>query len=194
MASIEVIKIKVKRGDIYYIKSDDKHPEVGAEIWSERPAIIVSNNATNKLDGAVCIVYMSTSKAKQTSPVHVLITSDNRNTMALCEQIHTVDKSRLMQKLGKITEKEKEKIDKALAMSLGINEKGYRTVFKKWENYVKNYHLEISEECKAIKDVERNKTVKHLQDELEIIRNERDGWKTIAEAKQKLLERFEKCK
>ena len=53
-----------KRGDIYYIVSNE-HTPIGCEIWSDRPAIIVSNDTLNQTSGAVEIVYLSTTLKKK---------------------------------------------------------------------------------------------------------------------------------
>ena len=58
----------IKRGDIFYITDDPNRPAIGAEIWSDRPAIIVSNNVLNRTSKAIQIVYLSTSEKKKPSP------------------------------------------------------------------------------------------------------------------------------
>ena len=104
---------KYLKGDIHYIKSLDNTP-IGTEIWSNRPAVIVSNNTTNSTSGFVNVVYLTTSFYKRICPTHITIDSDSKKAIALCEQIHTVDNSRIGPKLGSITYHEQLKIDKAL--------------------------------------------------------------------------------
>ena len=96
----------IKRGDIFYITDDPTRPAIGAEIWSDRPAIIVSNNVLNRTSNAIQIVYLSTSEKKKPSPTHVQVTSGTKKATAMCEQIHTVDISRLTDYIGTVPEEE----------------------------------------------------------------------------------------
>ena len=176
------------RGQIYYVASDQNQTPVGCEIWSDRPALIVSNDATNNSGGAITIVYLSTSLKKQASPLHVRVKSGNRPALALCEQLHTVDRSRLHQLLGQITPEEQSKIDKALNFSLSIDVENYRGLFKKWENYIRQYHLEVIEEQESIAASVVDKTILTLQKQLAIVRKERDGYRALAESRREMLD------
>lgn len=180
--------IPYQRGQIYYVTSDPTKPSIGAEIWSDRPALIVSNNTTNNTNSTITVVYLSTSRKKQASPLHVLVTSGARKAFALCEQLHSVDKSRLHQRLGEILPEEQKEIDKALCFSLAIDAESYRSTFKKWEHYIQEYHLPVIDENESIAASIKDTAVKNLRTEIEILKNERDGWKSIAESKQKLLD------
>lgn len=176
------------RGQIYYVTSDPTNIPIGAEIWSDRPGLIVSNDTTNKSSGAVQIVYLTTSLHRRPSPLLVKVTSGNRPAMANCSQIHSVDKSRLCQTLGAVTDKELADIDKALCFSLGINQQNYRSIFKKWENYIREYHIETFEEIECLKASITDKTIQTLQKQIDILRKERDGYRALAESKQDLLD------
>lgn len=94
------------RGQIYYVASDPSSVPIGAEIWSDRPGLIVSNDTTNKTSGAVEIVYLTTSLHRRPSPLLIKVTSGDRSAMANCSQVHSVDKSRLRQVIGTVTDKE----------------------------------------------------------------------------------------
>lgn len=177
-----------QRGQIYYVASDPSKPEIGTEIWSDRPGLIVSNDTLNDTNSAATVVYLSTSRKRKASPLHVFVTSGARRAIALCEQLHTVDKSRFKQRIGQITEQEQANIDKALCMSLGINAETYRSLFKKWENYIKEYNLPVIDEYESIKAAATSKAIENLKTQIDIISKERDGWKNIAESKQKLLD------
>lgn len=177
-----------KRGQIYYVASNPEIVPIGAEIWSDRPALIVSNDITNKSSGAVEIVYLTTSLHRKPSPLLVKVTSGTRQAMANCSQIHSVDKSRLHQLMGTITDKELADVDKALCFSLGISEQNYRGLFKKWENYIREYHIETCEEIECLKASITDKTIQTLQKQIEILRKERDGYRALAESKQELLD------
>ena len=106
----------VHRGEIYHIHETEV---TGHEQQGDRPAIIVSNNAGNEHSPVVEVVYLTTQK-KKPLPTHVQIYSSPRPSTALCEQIDSVDKSRLGGLIGWITEEEMHEIDKALAISLEI--------------------------------------------------------------------------
>lgn len=176
------------RGQIYYVTSDPTNIPIGAEIWSDRPGLIVSNDTTNKSSGAVQIVYLTTSLHRRPSPLLVKVTSGNRPAMANCSQIHSVDKSRLRQTLGTVTDKELADIDTALCFSLGIDQQNYRSIFKKWENYIREYHIETFEEIECLKASITDKTIQTLQKQIDILRKERDGYRALAESKQDLLD------
>ena len=87
----------IRRGDIFYIKNDDN--AVGFEQKKTRPAIIVSNNANNRASGVVEIVYLTTSQKHRPLPTHIRVRG-YVPSIALCEQVVTVDVSRLMERIG----------------------------------------------------------------------------------------------
>ncbi len=105
-----------RRGDIYYIRGAYG---TGSEQRGERPAIIVSNDTGNTYAPVVEVVYLTT-KRKTIIPTHVYINSAQRPSIALCEQVVTVCKSRLERYIGSITVAEMRRIDRALSVSLGI--------------------------------------------------------------------------
>lgn len=117
-------KASIKRGDIYFITGATG---TGSEQAGERPAIIVSNDAGNRYAPVVEVVYLTT-KRKTSIPTHVYINSAERPSIALCEQIVTVCKSRLERYIGSITVAEMRRIDKALSTSLGIHRAGGNTM------------------------------------------------------------------
>lgn len=178
---------KILRGDIYYVASADDVTSIGCEIWSDRPALVVSNDTTNQTAGVVEVVYLSTSMKKRPTPLHVRVRSGSRNAIAMCGQIHTVDKSRLRQKLGTVTETEMNTVDKALCFSLGINEESYRSLFKKWENYIREYHIPVVEEIESLAAATYENAIDTLNRQLAIAKRERDGYKALAEAREEQL-------
>lgn len=108
---------RIKRGDIYFIAGG---AAVGSEQEADRPAIVVSNDTGNKYAPVVEVVYLTTRK-KVGLPTHVFIGSAERPSVALCEQIVTVSKSRLVRRINRVTTEEMRRIDKALTKSLGIH-------------------------------------------------------------------------
>ena len=130
----------IKRGDIFYITDNPNRPETGAEIWANRPGLIVSNNVLNKTSQVVQIVFLSTSERKKPSPTHIPVTSGNKIATALCEQIHTVDKSRLTDYIGSATPEEMNDVDEAMLFALQINHgKNPQGIFKKYEKQIMKY-------------------------------------------------------
>ena len=105
----------MKRGEIYYIENDKA---VGCEQRGIRPAVIVGNDVGNKYSPVLLVVYF-TLRHKKALPTHVYVRGHGT---ALCEQIYTVDKTRLLQKRGECTDSDMERINKALRISLGMEE------------------------------------------------------------------------
>lgn len=110
-----------KRGEIYYVAPN--YSETGSEIWSGRPAVIVSNDDLNRTRNVVEVVYLTT-RPKQDSPSHVIIHATGKQSTALCEQISTVDKVRMAYSGNApcvCTSKELSQIDAALLYSLSLD-------------------------------------------------------------------------
>ena len=102
----------IRRGDIWYI---DYEKSNGSEQHGTRPAIIVSNDVGNNHSPIVEVVWLTTAN-KNYLPTHVKTSCGT----ALCEQIHTVDKSRLIKFKRCCSEKEMMQINRAMMISLGI--------------------------------------------------------------------------
>lgn len=110
-----------KRGEIYYVTPD--YSETGHEIWSRRPAIIVSSDELNCRRSVVEVVYLTT-RPKGESPCFVPIHATGRQSTALCDQISTVDKLRLRftpPSPRVCTGKEMARVDAALLASLALD-------------------------------------------------------------------------
>ena len=105
----------MKRGEIYYIENDKA---VGCEQRGIRPAVIVGNDVGNKYSPVLLVVYF-TRQHKKALPTHVYVRGHGT---ALCEQIFTIDKTRLLQKKGECSSSDMERINKALRISLGMEE------------------------------------------------------------------------
>ena len=108
----------VRRGEIYYIENNLARFTTGSEQQGGRPGIIVSNDSCNEHSECVEVVYLTTSY-KKPLPTHVTVMASVSST-ALCEQVHSVDKSRIKEHLRDCTEEEMKNIDKALLISLGL--------------------------------------------------------------------------
>lgn len=107
---------EIIRGGIYYVK---KHYTVGSEQHSGRPAIVVSDVTSIGYGTIVIVVYLTT-KSKQDRNTHVPIASSGRDSIALCEQLTTVDISRLGDFMGRVTPEEMTAVNQGIASALGL--------------------------------------------------------------------------
>lgn len=107
----------MKRGQIYYIR---KRNAIGAEIRKARPAVIVSDDAQNATSGVITVVYLTT-QPKEERRTHTTINATGIPSVALCEQIDTVDKSLVGDYCGKCTEEEMGRIELAMCYALGMD-------------------------------------------------------------------------
>ena len=111
----------VKRGDIFYA---DLSPVVGSEQGGIRPVIIIQNDIGNKYSPTIIVAAITSQINKAKLPTHVEISSEeyglNKDSVVLLEQIRTIDKKRLKEKIGHMTEKDIQKVDEALLVSMGL--------------------------------------------------------------------------
>jgi len=107
---------KILRGQIYYVNEEEVS---GSEQEGDRPAVVVSNDTGNKYAPIVIVVYLTAQK-KKPMPTHVRINSAKRPSIALCEQIDTVDKGRIGKHIGQVSDDEMKAMERALLVSLGI--------------------------------------------------------------------------
>ena len=110
----------IKRGDIYYINNN--RGQVGSEMKKDRPAIIVSNDMSNRYSNEVTVVFL-TSQPKKDMTTHVTILSTGRESIALCEAPTTMDKQRVNNYLGHVSRREMEAVDEGLLKHLGLFDK-----------------------------------------------------------------------
>lgn len=111
--------MNILRGDIFFVKALSTD---GSEQKGDRPAIIVSNNTGNHFSGVVEVVYLTTSP-KTKLPTHVEIAC-KKTSIALCEQIHSVSKSRIGEYIRTCRKEKMEKINEALMISLALKKRG----------------------------------------------------------------------
>ena len=114
--------IVVKRGEIFYA---DLSPVIGSEQGGIRPVIIIQNDIGNRYSPTVIVAAITSQINKAKLPIHVEISSEeyglNRDSVVLLEQIRTLDKRRLKEKIGHMTEADMKKVNKALAISLNLS-------------------------------------------------------------------------
>jgi len=111
----------VRRGDLFFA---NLNPVIGSEQGGLRPVLILQNDIGNTYSPTT-IVAAVTSKIKRAKlPTHVEIKKDfsqlDRNSVILCEQLRTIDKRRLSEKIGELNEEMMVKVDEALKISVGL--------------------------------------------------------------------------
>ena len=113
----------VKRGDIYYA---DLSPVVGSEQGGVRPVLIVQNDVGNKFSPTVIAAAITSQRDKSRLPTHIDLESSNcglsRDSVVLLEQIRTIDKKRLKERMGNLDSGSMNKVDRALFISFGLGE------------------------------------------------------------------------
>ena len=111
----------VRRGDIYYA---DLSPVVGSEQGGIRPVLIVQNDVGNKFSPTVIAAAITSQTSKNRLPTHININSKDyglmKNSVILAEQIRTIDKSRLKEKIGQVDESIMGQVNNALGISFGL--------------------------------------------------------------------------
>ena len=111
---------KIRRGDIYYANLD---PVIGSEQGGERPVLIIQNDKGNQHSPTVIVAAVTSRVNKKKSlPTHIPIecTALAKDSIALLEQIRTIDKQRLTEYVGKVSSESMEKIDKSFLLSVGV--------------------------------------------------------------------------
>lgn len=111
--------IQIKRGDVFYANLE---PVIGSEQGGVRPVLVIQNNSGNRFSPTV-IVAAITGKRKTRMRTHVKIYGMallKPDSVVLLEQIRTIDRKRLCGYIGRITPIVQKKIDRALAVSIGI--------------------------------------------------------------------------
>ena len=113
----------VKRGDVFYA---DLSPVVGSEQGGVRPVLIIQNDIGNKDSPTVIIAAVTSQINKAKLPTHIGFSGDeyvvNKDSVILAEQVRTIDKKRLKEKIGHLDENLMEKVNEALQISFGLEE------------------------------------------------------------------------
>lgn len=113
--------MEISRGDIFYA---DLSPVVGSEQGGVRPVLVVQNDVGNKFSPTVIIAAITSQLSKAKLPTHIELGKDQYNlpkdSVVLLEQIRTLDKRRLKDKIGMIDALTMQRIDVAIMISLGI--------------------------------------------------------------------------
>ena len=112
----------VKRGDIFYA---DLSPVVGSEQGGIRPVLVVQNDTGNRYSPTIIAAAITSQMGKARLPTHIELTGSNcgltRDSVVLLEQIRTLDKRRLREKMGRAGPEVMERVDAAIAVSFGLS-------------------------------------------------------------------------
>ena len=119
MQKVEM-KRKIMRGEMYYA---DLSPVVGSEQGGMRPILILQNNIGNKNSPTVVVAAITSQLGKSRLPTHVKLDPEHllKDSIVLLEQLRTIDKCRLTEYIGKVTENEMKLIEDALLVSVGMD-------------------------------------------------------------------------
>ena len=114
--------MSVKRGDIYYA---DLSPVVGSEQGGLRPVLIIQNDVGNRYSPTVIAAAITSRMGKTRLPTHIDIYADKvglaKDSVVLLEQIRTLDKRRLKEKMGHLDESMMHAVNTAIAVSFGLD-------------------------------------------------------------------------
>ncbi len=113
----------IKRGDIFYA---DLSPVVGSEQGGVRPVLIVQNDVGNRYSPTVIAAAITSQREKAKLPTHIEVPGTlcglSKNSVVLLEQIRTIDKKRLKEKMGKLDDGAMNMVDHALSVSFGLSQ------------------------------------------------------------------------
>ena len=112
----------IKRGELYYA---DLSPVVGSEQGGVRPVLVVQNDIGNKYSPTVIAVAITSQLTKAKLPTHIELDTTcglPKESVILTEQVRTLDKQRLKERMGNLPENDMDRIDKALSVSFGLLE------------------------------------------------------------------------
>lgn len=111
----------VHRGEIYYA---DLSPVIGSEQGGLRPVLIVQNEAGNLHSPTVIAAAITSRMSKAKLPTHIELSAPNcgltKNSVVLLEQVRTIDKTRLREKMGSIDTDSMKRVNQALSISFGL--------------------------------------------------------------------------
>ena len=113
--------MSVKRGDIYYA---DLSPVIGSEQGGLRPVLIVQNDVGNRYSPTVIAAAITSQMTKTRLPTHIDVYAESfglsKDSVILLEQIRTIDKRRLRERMGHVDDVIMKKVDNALTVSFGL--------------------------------------------------------------------------
>lgn len=131
----------IKRGDIFYA---DLSPVVGSEQGGLRPVLIIQNDVGNKYSPTVIAAAITSKLGKSKLPTHIEVFREaspgetenaglSRDSVVLLEQIRTLDKQRLKEKMGHLDDNMMIRVDNAITISFGLSKQDVDYISKKYE-------------------------------------------------------------
>ncbi len=115
----------IRRGDIYYA---DLSPVVGSEQGGIRPVLIIQNDIGNRFSPTVIAAAITSQHSKANLPTHIVLDADTtglaKDSIVLLEQVRTLDKHRLKERMGRLDSSAMDRVDRALSVSFGLNQVG----------------------------------------------------------------------
>ena len=115
--------MEVHRGEVFYA---DLSPVVGSEQGGIRPVLIIQNDIGNRHSPTVIAAAITSQTGKARLPTHIELSGQsvglNRDSVILLEQIRTIDKSRLRERMGRLDDGTMSAVNSALAVSFGLGE------------------------------------------------------------------------
>ena len=116
-------EMNIKRGDIYYA---DLSPVIGSEQGGLRPVLIVQNDVGNRYSPTVIAAAITSKMSKTKLPTHIDIPCQNaglsKDSVVLLEQVRTIDKQRLKEKMGHLDRNTMNNVDNAIQVSFGLTD------------------------------------------------------------------------
>lgn len=112
--------MKIKLGDIFYA---NLNPTIGSEQDGVRPVLVVQNNKGNRFSPTIVIIPITSNLSKSHLPTHVILKNTKgleRESIALIEQIRTLDKKRLIRKITSVSNEDLERVKDAIKKNLSI--------------------------------------------------------------------------
>ena len=107
----------MQRGDVWWVKFD---PSVGGEIQKQRPALILSNDASNKHLNRIQVVPLST-RVERLYPSEVVITLNGRPHKAMADQLTTLSKLRLSNRVGRLSPADLAQVERIVKLQLDLD-------------------------------------------------------------------------
>jgi mRNA interferase MazF len=106
----------MRRGEVWWVSLE---PSIGGEIRKKRPAVIISNDASNRYLNRLQVVPL-TSRTERVYPSEALVRVNRRQSKAMADQLTTVSKQRLLTRMGRLSQLDMSKVERVVMVQLGL--------------------------------------------------------------------------